>query len=648
LSVLLQEGSGAHDRGESLERPIRTATLAAMLVTVTFAAYWPAVFAGYVWDDDIFLTENPLIKAGNGLYRIWFTTEPADYFALTSTTRWLEWRIWGDNPMPYHVGNIALHAVAAVLLWRVLRRLNLRQPAPYIAGLIFAVHPVTVASVAWITERKNVLSMGLYLLSILAYLRFEDEGKRRWYVPALLAAAAALLAKTSVAMLPVVLLLLAWWRRGRIARPDILRTVPFFAVSLMLGLTEVWFEHHNSIQGEVVRPEGPASRVAASAWIVWFYLYKIVFPLDLMMIYPRWEVDGGRIVSFVPLALLLGCFVLFWVYRRSWGRGPLAALAYFVIVLAPVLGVIDMSFMRFSLVSDHLQYAAMPGAIAMAAALLTALLSGGSKRSAVPIRLAGAMGVCGLVFVLAALTWRQACTFRTAESLWDHSIERNDRAEYAYYSRGVAHGRSGDADRAIADYTKAIELKPDRMTVYYNRGVIYHKKGEIDRAIADYTKAIELEPDGSGPYSNRGAAYKAQGDHDAAIRDLTRAIELNPGNAAAHNNRGASYNAKGDYDAAIRDFDRAIELLPNFALAYHNRGFAYGAKNDYAPALRDFTRAVELKPDYAEAYGSRGAVYFYLDAYEKAWADVRTCRRLGGTPHPDIVQALTEKTGQAE
>ncbi|HSW45826.1 MAG TPA: glycosyltransferase family 39 protein, partial [Phycisphaerae bacterium] len=344
-------------------------TLAAglLLIAAVFAAHFPAIHAGYIWDDDAFLYQNPIIMAPDGLYRFWFTTEASDYWPLTHTMFWLEWRIWGDNPMPYHVGNIILHAVAVLLLWRVFARLGLDEIGAYLAAMIFAVHPVTVESVAWISERKNVLSLSLYLLSILAYFRFEDRGSRRWYVLALLAAAAALLAKVSVMTLPVVLLLCAWWRRGSLTGRDILRTLPFFAMSLAMGLLEIWFVGQQaSISGEVPRPEGFLSRIAASGWIVWFYLYKTLLPLNLSMVYPRWNVDGGNILSFVPLALLIGCFVVLWRRRTGWGRAPLAALGYFVITLGPVLGFMDMSFALYSLVADHLQYPAMPGIVALA------------------------------------------------------------------------------------------------------------------------------------------------------------------------------------------------------------------------------------------------------------------------------------------
>jgi len=532
-------------RSEPAPRRLTHLILAAGLLAATFAAYAPAILAGFIWDDDRFLYQSPIILAPDGLYRTWFTTEASDYWPLTRTMFWLEWRIWGNNPMPYHVGNILIHAVAAVLLWRVLRWLNVNPPGAYLAGLIFAVHPVTIESVAWIAERKNVLSMALYLLAILAYLRFHDQRCRRWYVFALLAAAAALLAKTSVVMLPVVLLLLIGWKQGAIARRDLVRTAPFFLVSLALGLLTIWYQHQNVISGVIVRPEGLASRIASVGWVVWFYLYKIVVPMNLAMVYPRWDVDGGRVLSFVPLGLLIACFVVLGYYRRGWGRAPLAALGSFVIVLAPVLGLLEMAYARYSLVADHLQYPGMPGIIALLGGCLGAawLRARATGRGAVAVGLAAAAGAVAIA--LGAMTWRQAQTYRNAETLWSHTIAINDHAWVAY------------------------------------------------------------------------------------------------------NNRGNAYSDKHDHDRAIRDYTRAIELKPNYADAYYNRGCDYHRLSDFGQAIRDYTKTIELKKNSTDVYNNLAVAYFNLREYDKAWADVAMFRQLGGTPHPDFLQALTEATGRS-
>lgn len=466
--------------------------LALVLIAATFAAHFPATQAGYIWDDDCLLYQNPDMLGPDGLFRIWFRNRTPDYWPLTATTFWLEWQIWGDTPTPYHVTNITLHALAAVVLWRILKRLNFSDLGALLGGLLFAVHPVTVATAAWISERKNSLSMVLCLLSILSFLRFTDLGRRRWYAMALLAAVAALLAKTSVVALPIILLLLCWWRHNTVARRDLLRTAPFFLLSLALGLVTLWMQHDHAVDGVVVRPEGLASRIASVGWVFWFYLYKLLVPIDLAMIYPRWNIDGGRLLSFVPLALMIACLLILWYYRKGWSKGPLAALGAFVIILAPVLGLLDMTYARLSLAADHLQYPGMPGIMALAGGSMAAALTWVRRRGMRAFAV-GIVTMCvAIVLTLAVLTWRQARVYKNEDTLWTHTLRLNNRCWVAYNNRGNAYGMKGDIQQAIWNYSKAIELKPEYTQPYNNRAAAFFGLRQYDKAWADVKKCQQL------------------------------------------------------------------------------------------------------------------------------------------------------------
>lgn len=594
------------------------------LVAATLAAHFPATSAGYIWDDDSSLHENKLIASSDGLCKFWFSTKAIDYWPLSATTLWFEWRIWGNNPHPYHVTNIILHGLATVVLWRVLKQLNFSNAGAFLGGLLFAIHPVTVASSAWIAERKNVLSMTLYLFSILAYLRFEDQGRRKWYALALLAAAAALLAKTSVVALPVVLLLLSWWRQKSLTSRTVLRTAPFFLISFVLGLVTIWFQHNNAISGVVVRPEGVASRIASVGWVIWFYLYKIVVPVNLAMVYPRWHVDGGNILSYVPLMLLIACFLALWHYREVCGRGPLVALGSFVIVLAPVVGLVDMAFARYSLVADHLQYPGMPGIIALIAAGWAAAWSWAQRTSKRPLTVGITVVTVAIVLTLVTLTWRQAQVFKSAESLWNHNIRLNNRAWVAHYNRGTIYGERKDYDLAIKDYTRAIELRPDYTEAYNNRGWVYGNKHDYDREIQDCTKAIELKPDYADAYNNRGSAYGGKGVFNLAIPDYAKALDLKPEDADVYYNLGVAFSRIDDHNRAIQYYAKAIEIKPNFAAAYNNRGISYAAINAHDQAIRDYTQTISLKPDNADVYNNRAAAYCSMGNSARA---IQDCNR---------------------
>lgn len=318
---------------------------AALIMLLMFVADFPSLRGGFVWDDTTLITENRLVKANDGLYRFWFTTEAEDYWPLTSTAWWLEWRVWGDNATAYRVVNLLLHGVNAILVWIILRRLKI--PGAWVAALVFAIHPVNVATAAWISEQKNTLSMLFYLTAVLLYLRFDESEGRCWYALSLGTFLLALLSKAAVAMLPVVLLGCVWWRRDRVRWKDLLRSVPFFVLSLVLGLVTVWFQHHPDSAGHPVRDDGFAARLAGAGWAPWFYLSKALLPLNLTMIYPRWKIDASLWVSYVPGIALAGCFMLFWRRRRTWGRPLLFGLGYFVIMLFPVLGFFNQSFFSY-------------------------------------------------------------------------------------------------------------------------------------------------------------------------------------------------------------------------------------------------------------------------------------------------------------
>src|SRR5947208_8060818 len=379
---------------------------ALVLAAVTIFAYWPAWNGGLLWDDDVYITNNELLTGPDGLRRIWFSLDsPSQYFPLVYTTFRIEHAVWGLDPTGYHWVNLLLHIANALLVWLVLARLKV--PGAWLAAMIFALYPVQVESVAWITERKKFLMVFFFLLTLLAWIAFVDEWtKRPWrfYALALVLYVLALSAKTTACTLPAALLLILWLQKKPISWQRILQVIPFFFLGLGMGLVTVWWErYHQGTSRTLFAFLSPIERFLIASRAVWFYLSKLIWPSNLSFIYPKWNISPAHPLDYVwLLAGVVLCAVIYFA-RRYVGRGVEVAAAFFVATLSPVLGFIMLYTFRYTFVADHYQYLASIGPIALASAGV-ATLAGTFKRSR-PLILA--VAVC-LTVTLAVLTWRQA------------------------------------------------------------------------------------------------------------------------------------------------------------------------------------------------------------------------------------------------
>jgi protein O-mannosyl-transferase len=544
---------------------------AAGLAGLTLLAYLPSLRGGFIWDDDNFLTLNPLIKASDGLYRFWFTTQATDYWPVTSSTLWLEWRLWGMNPAGYHAVNLALHVAEVLLLWTILRRLRL--PGATLAALLFAVHPVNVESVAWIAQRKNLVAMLFFLLSVLAFLRSAwgapeaatppAEGARwdGWYALSLFAFALAMLSKGSVAPLPLVLLGLIAWRR-RLALRDFLLAAPFLAVAAALAAVNVWFQTHGS--GIAIRQVSGVERLLGAGAIVWFYLGKALWPARLIFIYPQWHVAAGSMLWWLPLVAAAVMTVLLW--RKS--RAAFFAWSYFCVMLIPVLGFTDIAFMEYSPVANHYQHLALIGVVGLAAA-------GWSRwhRVSRTTALAGAVLAVG---ILGGLTWQQNRTYQQVETLYRTTLEENPGSWVAHGNLGGLLAGTGRLPEAITHFVEALRLRPDYPQARVSLGSALASQGRFDEAKAQFEEALRLRPDFADGHYNLGLVLRATGQLPAAAAQFSEALRIKPNFPEAHNNLGVILGEAGHKAEAIAHFEAALQLNPDYAEARANLQVARG------------------------------------------------------------------------
>jgi protein O-mannosyl-transferase len=605
------------------------------LILFVILAYIPVWKAGFVWDDATILTANPCIVGPLGLKEIW-TTSAAGICPLTLTTFWVEHALWGLNPLPYHLVNVLIQGLNAVLLWRVLR--SLRVHGAWLSAALWAIHPVAVESVAWITEMKNTESGFFFLLSILFFVRWvrakELNGQIRggWnYTLSLLFATLALAAKSSTVILPVVLCLCAWWMEGRLSWRNVARTVPIFLMAIAASTLSIWtqgLQLTSTVDPQWVRtwPE----RLAGAATAVWFYLGKLLWPHPLITIYPRWQIDAGQWVSYLALLALIVILSILWLKRWPWSRACFFAFAYFLAALLPVLGLIDNSIFRLSLVFDHLQYLASIGPLALAGAGLARLSDFVIPKNPA---LRSSLCVC-LLLILGMATWQRTLAYKSDETFWTDTLAKNPDCWIGHNNLGNVLFQNGHVDEAIAQCQWALEIKPNYAEAHYLIGLALFQRGQVDDAVAHYQKAVEINPNYAEALSNLGLALFQKGQVDDAVAHYQKAVEITPNYVAAHYNLGNALFQKGQLDEAIDQFQKVVEIKPG-AEARFNLGNALLQKGRLDEAADQFLKALEMNPDSLQTHYNLGVALAQKGELDESMTQFREVLRL----NPDVSPA---------
>jgi Flp pilus assembly protein TadD len=660
------------------------------LVIVVLASLWiyaPAYHGDWLWDDDQSITANPVVQGPWSFYKFWVSPHGADYFPVAATGFWLQWHAFGPNPTGYHIVNIVLHILGALAFWRLLHVMKL--PGAWLGGLLFAIHPICVESVAWVSELKNTLSQPLFLLAATSFVQFDDDrdatAATKHYALAVVFFLVAMLTKTAVVMFPVVILAYGWWKHGfaldrrgitalllagmslgltvvpqlvwmvamrndwstwplyigctaiavlgplssvalaaKILSPAavpgaetsagepttlehyVLYALPFFWISAVLGLATCYFQWSRAIGQEAIPVGGVDSRIAMAGMAIIHYLWKTIWPFDLLTIYPRWEVDPPKVWQFLPWPIIVAAGWWLWTRRGSadrptWQRHMLFALAFFLLMLLPILGFITISYMRITWVADHFLYTPMLSLLAIAAAGLSAWFAT-LKANERPMALAtGAI----LLTVLGYSSFRYAHVWANEEALWPHTIAGHPKVCHEGCGCWQAHNRlgakkfnRGDIDAAHYHFQNSTRLRPDLGETHNNLGTTLSARAnflaqqgnqaaankEMSLAIEQFAEACRVTPHVPAIQVNLANALAAAGRYAEAEEKYRDLLTAEPRNPAIINNYGVTLYRQGKKEPAIEQFRKALEIAPNLKDARESLAVALGEKPDTAAA----------------------------------------------------------------
>ena len=611
------------------------------ILVVMVLAYQPAWWGTPIWDDNHHLTP-PRLQGVDGLVRIWTDVgATTQYYPLLHTTFWALHSLWGDAVIGYHLLNLALHAVCAALVLLTLRRLEV--PGAVLAASLFALHPIQVESVAWITEIKNTLSTCFYLAAALAYLRFDQTRSRRAYAASLGLFVLALLTKSVTGMLPFTLASVLWWKRGALKlRTDVMPLVPFAVLGVSMGLVTAWWEIEFNRTGTAGFAMTWTERVLVGGRAALFQLGSLLWPANLLFSYPRWNINAADWRQYIYPSLVIIGLVAAWMARHR-TRAPLAAALFFLFSLAPTLGAFNLYTFRYSYVADHYQYVACIGIFALAAAVVWPSLTVTSTTT----RLLARIGVTTALVVCAVLTWRQSHAYASAEASYAAILHGNPDSWFAHANLGALQLESAP-EAAVTHLQEAIRLKPDLGEAHGNLGRALLVKGQVSDAIMACLRALALNPRLFGANHTLAEAYVAQGRPEAGLEYFERALQVNPDEAQVRNSYGFALAQAGKPAAAAEEHRRALQIDPRSAAAHYGLGNLFQAQGRLGEAAAEYRAALALDPDGFEAHNNLGVALDRLNRPEEAEREFRAAlhRRPGFVDAAFNLAGLLERTGR--
>ena len=614
-------------------------------------SYLPAMlWGGFVWDDNLCIKTDP-VREVSGLWQIWFSPGAIEneghYWPLVYTTFWIEHKLWGFDPTGYHIVNVLLHLANTLLLWHLLRRLAV--PGAWMVAAVFAVHPLHVESVAWVIERKDVLSGLFYLGAALAWVRFVEQPRPQRYAWSLALYAMALLSKSIAVTLPVSLLIWHWWKQDRVTSTDLLRLAPFFAVGLAITIGDLSFyqsERTLSLDYSLIE------RMLIAAHALWFYAGKLLWPTDLAVIYPRWDIRVADPFAWGYLGAAIALVMALWHFRLQIGRGPLVGALFFAVTLSPALGFVDHNYMKYSFVADRFQYLAGIGVMSVVIGAVTH-----GVRCFPGLWQKGVLGVAAVALVaLGMLTWRQASIYRDEETFNRHIITLNPQARNAHRHLSKALYNQGRYEEALDAARVAVEQRPDYSKTQATLGEVLTALGRYEeaekalrRAIAlkheeaekALRRAIALNPQARNVHRHLGKVLYNQGRYEEALDAYYVAVAQRPDDAELHINLSAILSQLGRYEETETHLRRAIALNPQAKIAHFNLSDALYNQGRYEEALDAIRFVIEQDSDFLEAHINLSAILNALGRSDEAETHLRRAIELN-PQNIDLVRRLAE------
>lgn len=600
-----------------------------LIALITFLLFSPAIRYDFVnWDDPVNITENRNVSElnANNIRNIFIESVIGGYNPLSTLSFAVEKHFFGLDPKAYHANNILLHVLCTMLVFLLIRRLGFSLLVAAIVALMFGIHPMRVESVAWATERKDVLYSLFFLLSALSYISYYKSRKLVLYFASLLLFILSLLSKIQAVSLPLVLILIDYYFENKFSLKQLLNKAPYFLLSLITGLLGIFFlTKQGSLETDSILPFFQRFFIGSFSLLV--YIVKTIVPWEMSPIYPfpaklSW-------MHFASLPVALGLAFLIWKMKRH-RKTVVFGFLFFLVNIAFVLQVVGAGQ---GYLADRFTYLPYIGLFLIIAYLLEKASTGNLK---IPIFIATGI----FIIILGSLTAKQLAVWENSKTLFTQVIKEYPKVSVAHNNLGKFYRENNEYDKAIKSYTRAINLAPGKHIAYCNRGKAFLDIGKTEEGLADFNKCLSIEPDYAEALNNRGAALASKGLYEEAMADLDRALILDPDYPSAYSNRALAYYKNLEYEKAVSDISRFLELKPDDPDLINLRGLSYDQLKRDQEALADFNKAIALSPRQGLFYQNRSFYYVRRGEREKALADILKAESLGVQVSEEYVRAL--------